>query len=51
MYFDSKAPWYEITDSLPQFALRSPDTKPRATRKDEQVITPVNSDRKLPHDD
>ena len=28
IYVSQKAPWYEITDSLPQFELRGPDTKP-----------------------
>ena len=35
MYVSSKAPWYEISDSLPQYDLRSPYTKPPATREDE----------------
>lgn len=35
MYVSDKAPWYEISDSLPQFDLRSPDTKPPATRENE----------------
>lgn len=30
IYISQKAPWYEISDSLPQFELRSPDTKPPA---------------------
>ena len=28
IYTSSKAPWYEITDALPQFELRSPETRP-----------------------
>ncbi|MFT5351031.1 MAG: hypothetical protein ACI9MF_001852 [Gammaproteobacteria bacterium] len=28
IYVSSKAPWYEITDDLPQFELRSPETRP-----------------------
>ena len=28
MYVSSKAPWHEITDDLPQFQLRSPETRP-----------------------
>ena len=35
MYVSDKAPWYEISDDLPQFDLRSPDTKPPATPADE----------------
>ena len=34
-YVSSKASWHEITDTLPQFDLRSPDTKPPATQLDE----------------
>lgn len=30
MHVVDKVPWYEVTDSLPQFELRSPDTKPPA---------------------
>ncbi len=29
IYVSMKAPWFEITDALPQFELRSPDTKPQ----------------------
>jgi len=28
IYVSSKAPWYEITDALPQFELRSSETRP-----------------------
>ena len=28
IYVSSKAEWYEISDDLPQFELRSPDTRP-----------------------
>ena len=28
IYVSSKAPWYEISDDLPQFVLRSPATRP-----------------------
>jgi len=35
MYVSAKVPWYEITDSLPQYEQRSSDTKPRATQSDE----------------
>ncbi|MFT5352103.1 MAG: hypothetical protein ACI909_001914 [Planctomycetota bacterium] len=28
IYVSSRAPWYEINDDLPQFELRSPETRP-----------------------
>lgn len=36
MHVRDKVPWYDITDSLPQFELRGPDTKPPATSADEE---------------
>ncbi|NKB35755.1 MAG: GFA family protein [Gammaproteobacteria bacterium] len=29
IYVSDKAPWFEITDNLPQHELRSPDTRPQ----------------------
>jgi len=28
IYVSEKAPWYDITDDLPQYELRSPETRP-----------------------
>lgn len=36
MHVRDKVPWYDITDSLPQYELRSPDTRPPATSADEE---------------